>query len=790
MKRLLLCALSLALTSCAELTQSSNVAPAPLHQAATTWAYSAKTGVGTSYEAYVDGAYSDHAPTGVVSKVWFSIADGVLTETMYGLIHEAQIKQLRFAVLTDTGLVLEGRDTDSRIEYLHVDAAGRPLSPAYRVITRDRAGRFEIEKHIFTDPDRQTLFMRVIVRALKGSVRPYLLLEPHMANTGGGDAGEANPGALTAHEGDVYLTLRGSAPFARASVGFLGASDGLSELERGSLRHTYATTGAARGAIMLTGELPRTAASESTYDFAIGFGADAASSDAQARGSLDTGYREVLARFNGEGPRVGWEDYLASLSELPRLRAASMDNGRLLQASAIALKVQEDHTYPGALIASLSNPWGDVTPATDPATGYKAVWPRDFYHCAMALAALGDRETPVAAFRYLPRVQVWPNTPKNRGVGGWFMQKSHVDGAPEWEAVQLDQTAYPIMLGWRLHALGLISDAEINRAYRNWLKPAADFLVQGGDVDIDWNHQTIRPPRTQQERWEEQPGYSPSTIAAVIAGLTLASDLATRAGDAAGARRFRAAADGDSASIERTMFTTNGAYGDGRYFVRIAPNANPNDHSLIESRNGQPEVPEDRMVDAGFLELVRYGVRRADHPGITESLPEIDDTARDDLHRIHYDFSFAGEPGTYPGWRRYSVDGYGDNIDNGNGYGYGGQMSAGQRGRVWPIFTGERGNYEVALAGVGGRPSAQALDHIRSTYVRAMELFANQGLMLSEQVWDGVGAAGPHNYQRGGGTDSATPLAWAHAEYITLLRSVADGREWDLADPVAHRYAH
>src|SRR5690606_34680533 len=197
----------------------------------------AKTGAGAAYEAYVDGRYADGGPTGEVSKVWFSIADGVLTETMYGLIHEAQIRQMRFALVAEDGLSVEGTDTTFRTEYLHTDADGRPLSPAYRVITTDKAGRYEIEKRIFTDPDRQALVVRATIRALKGDVAPYLLLEPHMANTGVGDRGEAIAGpdhaglqGLFAAEGDVHLALVADTPFEAASVGFVGASDGLTDL--------------------------------------------------------------------------------------------------------------------------------------------------------------------------------------------------------------------------------------------------------------------------------------------------------------------------------------------------------------------------------------------------------------------------------------------------------------------------------------------------------------------------------------------------------------------------------
>lgn len=759
-----------------------------------TWVNAAKTGAGASYEAYVDGRYRDGGRTGTVSKVWFSLADGVLTETMYGLIHEAQLKQMRFAVVTSTGLSIEGTDTTSRTEYLHVDAQGRPLSPAYRVITTDKQGRYEIEKRIYTDPDRQALVVRVSIRALRGDVTPYLLLEPHIGNTGVGDSGDAVAGggtedaALYAWEGDTHLALRSDRPFTQASVGFVGASDGLTDLADGRLDTVYRSTGETTGNIMLTGALPRVRGGQSLeQDFVIGFGRSRQDARAAAGGSFDTGLDEVLARFNGEGERTGWEDYVASLTELPRLAEQATDGGRLAYASALMLKVQEDRTYAGALIASLSNPWGDTVDATNSSTGYKAVWPRDFYQVAMAMLALGDTETPHAAFQYLPQVQVRADTPGNTGSTGWFLQKTHVDGEIEWVGVQLDQTAMPIMLGWRLWKAGIVSDAEMAAMYSRMIKPAADFLVDGGTAGLLWNDRPITPPWTQQERWEEQEGHSPSTTAAVIAGLTVAADLARASNDTASAERYLAAADDYASKVESRMFTTSGAYGDGRYFMRLSRNDDPNDHGLLGENNGQPAMPEDRIIDGGFLELVRYGVRGALAPSIVDSLPEYDDQAREDRFRVRYDLDGA------PGFRRYGNDGYGEQADTGGNYGVGGVMHPGQRGRVWPIFTGERGHYE--LAALLAMPSASRewmdaqVNGIRQTYVRGMESFANDGLLLPEQVWDGVGDDTAHDYRRGEGTNSATPLAWSHAEYIKLLRSLADRQVWDRYAPVAERYA-
>lgn len=751
--------------------------------AATTWASAAKTGAGASYEAYVDGRYQDGGPTGAVSKVWFSIADGVLTETMYGLIHEAQIKSLRFAVVGANGLSLEGTNTTARSEYLHVDAAGRPLSPAYRIVTEDAAAGYRIEKRIFTDPDRNALVMRVTITASAGDVTPYLILEPHMANTGGGDRAEAVADGLYAHEGSTHMALRASAPFEAASAGFLGASDGLEDLrDNRRLTRAYASTGDTPGSVMLTGALPTVRAGQTmTRDFVIGFGDSRASAQGAADGAFATGLDEVLARFNGEGARVGWEDWIGSLTDLPRIAEQATDGGKLAYASALMLKVQEDRTYAGALIASLSNPWGETVDATNPSTGYKAVWPRDFYQVAMALMALGDHETPAAAFHYLPQVQVRADTPGNTGATGWFLQKTWVNGQIEWVGVQLDQTAMPIMLGWRLWKAGELSDAELADFYRRMIKPAADFLVDGGTAGILWNDRRVTPPWTQQERWEEQEGYSPSTTAAVITGLTVATEIARASGDAASAARYQAAADDYASKVEARMFTTSGEFGDGRYFLRLSRNENPNDKAPLGENNGQPAEPEDRIVDGGFLELVRYGVRAASAPSILDTLPEYDDQTREARFRVRYDLHAA------PGFRRYGNDGYGEDVSNAANYGVGGQMSPGQRGRVWPIFTGERGHYELAAASENGRADAASIARIRQTYVAGMEAMANDGLLLPEQVWDGVGAT-PHGYALGEGTDSATPLAWTHAEYIKLLRSLADGRVWDRYEPVAERY--
>lgn len=754
---------------------------------ASVWAYGGKTGIGTSYEMYDQKKYAENTNTGKVSKVWFSLAQGIITETMFGLIHEAQLKEMQFFVVGRDFVDEEKNDTESTISYLYTDDSGRPLSLAYKIINRDKEGKYEIEKHIFTDPDQQSLFVRVIFRAYEKGLTPYLYLNPHINNTGSNDKAWVRNATLNAAEENKFLTVISSKKFRQSSVGFVGISDGINELkDNGHLVHIYESTGDETGNVAMIAKLNPMTTNESTYDIVIGFGHSETESKMAASTTLKSGYDQVLANYNGVGASIGWSDYLAGLNQLDRLEQTSTDHGKLLYASAMVLKAQEDKTHAGALIASLSNPWGDTSSADQPATGYKGVWPRDFYQCAMAMLALGDTITPLIAFEFLHKVQVTTNTPGNRGANGWFMQKTHVDGEKEWISIQLDQTAMPIMLGWKLWKKGIMSNDETSYWYNERLKPAAQFLANGGDVDLDWNKITITPPATQQERWEEQFGYSPSTTAAVITGLVCAADMASLSSDKQGQVAFLSTADLYEKQIEKTMFSTNGTYnkgeGDGKYFIRITANANPNDRAYLGANNGKPGLDETLILDAGFLELVRYGVRRANSESILASLPELDDTSLNDNLQVKYLFRFENDSLAYPGWRRYGNDGYGEDEVYGSGYG---QNPATQRGRVWPIFTGERGHYELSRA---IEDNTFDIDKLRSTYIKAMEYFANDGLMLPEQVWDGIGTR-PGGYKIGEGTNSATPLAWSHAEYIKLLRSLTDKEVWDRYPNVSTRYA-
>ncbi|WP_413401859.1 glycoside hydrolase family 15 protein [Pseudoalteromonas sp. KJ71-7] len=779
--------LMLGLTACGAQQEPSNSAVMQVSApgapgAEPFWAYAGKTGIGTSFEQYQNGHYSDEAPTGAVSKVWFSIAKGMITETMFGLIHQAQIKDMQFVVVGKDFTVTEADDLDVTIDYLYKDDKGRPLSLAYKVVSKDKQGRFSLEKHIFTDPDGQSLFVRSIFNTELEGVKAYVSVNPYVDNNGLDDFAKTTEQGLLAWQDNSYLSLQGAQPFKQTSVGFTGVSDGLSQLKTTQqLTQVYKNTGEQSGNVSLLAELGEIG-ENSQFDLTLSFGNSEQTSFKQGQATLAKGYQAVLDNYNGKGEALGWQDYLQSLAPLNNMSEQTADNGKLLYTSAMVLKAQEDKTHAGALIASLSNPWGETVSAKTGSTGYKAVWVRDFYQVAMAFMAMGDNATAKTAFEYLEKVQVNSKTPGNKGDTGWFLQKTHVDGELEWVGVQLDQTAMPLMLAWKLHQAGVLSDAELSDWYSRMLKPAADFLVEGGRANILWNDTQITPPATQQERWEEQEGYSPSTTAAVVAGLITAADIAKLAGDDANATRYLNTAKRYNNDIEKLMFTTAGnlesSASDGEYFIRIGQDKDANSNTKINANNGREGFNKKQILDGGFLELVRYGVRDALAPSIVKTLPEYDDETLTDNLQVKYSFEFTDGSGTFAGYRRYGNDGYGEDEVTGANYAQGGKNSPGQRGRVWPFFTGERGHYEIAAANANNSLDTTKQQAIKNSYVKGLEQFANQGMMLPEQVWDGVGI-NKAGYTLGEGTNSATPLAWTHAEYVKLVRSLSDKQVWD-----------
>jgi glucoamylase len=673
----------------------SGVAPGGPGQAPT-WTSGAKEAVGTSVT--------------VASRVWFTLQDGILTEVYYPRLDAAAVRTLELAVSDGTQVWFESslQRTLERVD-------DRAL--LYRQISRHPAGLFTLRKTYATDPERDTLLVDVEVTSPRRDLELYVIYDPALRNTGDGDSGRSEGDALLAHEGDVASALASSPAAVELSNGFAGVNDGATDL-RLHRRLTWTYTRADRGNVIQTARLPRAA----RVTLALGFGPSPDRALDNARASLRRGFAAARDAYTR-----GWSDYLRSLRAVPeRYR-------RAYHTAAMVLRAHEDKTYPGAMIASLSIPWGQAVKANKAAIGgYHLVWSRDLYHVATAFLAMGDRAAAVRALDYLFRVQ--------QRADGSFPQNSWLDGRPYWTSIQLDEIALPIVLAWQL-------DRDDATTWRRHVKPAADYLLAHG-------------PRTPQERWEEEEGYSPSTIAAEIAGLVCAAAIARRNGDARSAARYLEAADGWSSKLERWMVTTTGPHDAGSahrgYYLRINNNTDPDDGFRLSINNGGGAWDEREIVDAGFLELVRLGVRSATDPVILRSLAVVDRTIRVQTPRG-------------PAFYRYNHDGYGEKSDGAPYDGTG-------VGRLWPLLTGERGEHEVARGG-DARP-----------YLEALIGFANRGGMIPEQVWD-RGGPNRRGFVFGGGTDGATPLAWSAAQLVRLIICVEEKRVVEQPAIVAERYA-
>jgi glucoamylase len=661
-----------------------------------TWAPGSKEAVGTA--------------TATGSHVWFTLQGGILTEVYYPRLDTANVRTLEFAVSDGQTVWIESKDLTHAIEWLQDDAL------LFRQTSSEPSGRFKISKTYITDPRHDTLFIDVTFSAAP-NYSLYVLYNPSLKNSGYGDTGYIQGNALIAEKGDVASALATSTKFTQMSSGFAGVNDGYTDL----LLHRqleWQFVRAEKGNVVQSAKI----ADPEHFFLALGFGATAAAALDSAQKSLARGFASASEEYV-----AGWKDYQQGL------RKVSNRYLRQFRLSAMVLKAHEDKTYRGAMIASMSVPWGFAVKADAPTVGgYHLVWARDLYQVATGLMAAGDRAAAERALNYLFTVQ--------QESDGRFPQNSWLDGKPYWTGIQMDEISYPIILAWQLGK----TDSD---TWQKHVRPAAEFVIAHG-------------PATQQERWEEVSGYSPSTIAAEIAGLVCAGEIARQNNAAEDAARYLHIADDWASNIEKWLVTTTGHLGGPLaargYYMRINNDTDPNDGYRLDVHNGGGVWDERDIVDAGFLEFVRLGIRPADDPVIARSLQVIDSTIRT-------------ETPNGPGFRRYNHDGYGETF-------FGGPWLGEGIGRLWPIFTGERGEYEIAA----GRDPKLYLD--------AMQNFANHGGMIPEQVWDEAQPR-PANFAFGMGTGSATPLAWSMAQFMRLVVCAEEKRIVETPSVVADHFA-
>ena len=657
------------------------------------------------------------------SRIWFTVAEGIVTEVYYPRVDIPQIRDLGFIVADGKGFWCEVKRLNAY--ELRVPAPG---TPAPTVVHRHE--RFELTLRIAPDPRRDVLLIEV---ALQGDadLKPYVLLAPHLGGTGWDNVAATGMyygrKVLWAEQGPFGLALaaadgaQGEA-LGRCSAGYVGFSDGWQDFNaNGSMLWTHERAGP--GNVALLGELAREGV------VALGFGPSRGAAASLAAAALAQPFASVWAEHVG-----AWAAWHASCQSNAGLKPARSEIDAQVAISRMVLRCHVDKTYPGAMVASLSVPWGN---SKDDRGGYHLVWPRDLVECATALLGAGGESEARDVLRYLIATQ---------HEDGHWNQNQWLGGTPFWQGVQLDETALPVVLAALLRERDALDGIEAAGMVRR----ALGFITRMGPV-------------TDQDRWEENRGINAFTLAAAIAALVAGAQFLT------GDEREAALdlADTWNLRIESWLYAEHTSLaqriGVAGHYVRTAPPEMLVDPDALRQplpiKNGEQDRAwrADAQVSTDFLQLVRYGLRAPDDPRVRSSVAVVDALLR-----------VATPAG--PCWRRYNGDGYGEHAD-------GREFDGTGIGRPWPLLTGERGHYEL-LAGNDPVP-----------FLRAMSAMAGRGGLLPEQVWDEAPIASRWLYP-GRPTGSAMPLAWTHAEFAKLVLSSQLGTSCDCPRAVFARYGN
>ncbi len=685
------------------------------------WASGAKDGVGTAL--------------GTASSVWFTLDHGILTEVFYPSVDTASTRDLQLLVADGSEFFSEEkRDTQTEVQYL------APGVPAYRLVNACRQGRYRIEKEVLADPRRSVVLQQIVFTPLQGELGDFCvcaLLAPHLGNQGAHNSGRVGDykgvPMLFAQRGGLALALACTAPWKKRSAGFVGTSDGWQDLSR-HFRMTWQYDRAENGTVALTGEIDLEAC-EGRFILALAFGREEAQAGQRARASLLQGFDEARKEYVR-----AWSEWQEGLLRLEGSREHPQDLYRL---SGMVMRTHEAKNVPGAVVASLAIPWGNAK--GDREMGYHLVWARDMINTVGGLLAIREHADARRVLFYLYTTQE---------ADGHWPQNMFLDGRPCWNGVQLDETAFVILLvGLARHEKAL-EDADLTFLWP-MVRQAAGFLVRHGPV-------------TPMDRWEEVPGYYVSTMAVEVPALLVAAEVAEAQGESALADYLRETADAWNEDVDSLLYVTGNdiarrAGVDG-YYVRFArpdqmsaPAPAYGDVTLPNHPPGKGTRPAAAVVSPDALALVRFGLRAPDDPRIVNTVRVVDRLCKVDTPRG-------------PGWHRYTDDGYGEHAD-------GSPFDGTGIGRVWPLLTGERAHYELAA---GRTQEAERL-------LRVMEAFASDSGLLPEQVWDTEDLPEKELYF-GRPSGSAMPLVWAHAEYVKLRRSLHDGRVFDLPRGAVRRY--
>ncbi len=703
------------------------------------------------------------------SKVWFTLAGGVLSDTYFPTLDNTNVNTLQF-VVTDGSTFTDLQTRDMTYKVALMDSRALDC----QVTTTAKSGKYRIITDYLTDPDHNTVVMDMQFIPLVGNLSNYQLYvryDPTINGNGGGGSGNGggDNGTTDASTGHnipiafdlntssnavnrtyavpVYSALDASLPFIQVTSGFVGAgSDGLVQLDT-SHNLTAIYTQADNGNVVQTAQADISHGGHLTLT--LGLGMSQANAISAAEASLHTPFSQVR-----KGYESGWHAYDAKLIAPPANFVGVPGNQwhQLVDEyylSANVVKASEDKTFPGALVASVSSPWGQAVSAGDPNNkffgSYREVFSRDAYEAWTGLLLDGDLQTARDVVTFLFNRQQLPDgsLPRNSLLNGQV--------APDSFGTQLDEASYPIIMAYQLN----MTDATL---YQSHIKPAANFVISHG-------------PAFGVERWEEQNGYSPSTISAEIAGLIAAADIAQVNGDTQSAQVWRGVADDWQRSLEGWTVTTNGPLASHPYYIRLSKTGDPNAAISYNVGNGGPTLDQRSVIDAGFLELVRLGLKPVGDSAVTESLPVVDATIKTNT-------------ASGPGWHRYNGDGYGDGASDGHPWAPSGRGT----GHVWPLLTEERGEYAVDS---GDTATALAL-------LDTMRRFGTDIGLIPEQDWE-LPDLGPSpfgtdptiasiGFQNGRPAGSAAPLTWSAGVYVRLLRDLVVNKVLERPADTLNRY--
>jgi len=676
-------------------------------EACPTWAPAAKNAVGTALGS---------------STVWFTVAQGIITEVYYPRVDIPQLKDLGFIVANGKDFWIELRRLDD-----YTVTWQDEVIPAITI--SHHHARFTLTLKICVDPDRDVLVADFILNG-DADLQLYLLAAPRLGedafhNQAWMDEWEGRP-LLWAEQGPFGMALvaadrDGNPALLQRSVGLVGSSDGWQDFKHNNAM-TWHHTQAGPGEVALTAQLP------CSGTLALGLASSREAAATLAWQSLVSGFEAIWLEYCQK-----WQQWLNTL-RWPAALDILLDakSLTLLHRSATVIKIHEDHTFPGAFIASLSVPWGEASTSRG---GYHLVWSRDLVESTGALLALGDVADVKRSLIYLLSTQ--------RADGHW-LQNQWLGGKPFWQGTQLDETAFPVLLASALADRNELGDIRVDDMVRR----ALSFIVRKG-------------PTTAQDRWEEDPGINTFTVAVAIAALVEGSRFLTeKERDCA-----LMLADTWNFRLEEYTWVTDTALakqlGVPGYYMRSAPkdilvdDGAKYEHLLIKNRENNPGIPADEQLAIDCLQLVRFGLRAPDDPAIVSSVKAIDLLLKTDTPYG-------------PVWHRYNGDGYGEHPDGTPFNGWG-------KGRGWPLLTGERGHMAL-VSGEDAHP-----------YLHSMAQMTGKGGMIPEQVWD-CDPIPERCLYPGQPNGSSTPLVWAHAEFIKLALSIAAGAPVDRPSHTWARY--